>query len=148
MTEILSEVDEKKPSEDGNSVVEIDHEIKVPIVVICDEYTASSGEIFTSAIRDYRNAGLLNATIVGTTTYKKGIMQNTYTYSDGSSATFTVAYYNPPSGVNYHGVGITPDVLVDLPAQEYNPETGEPLPINDTQLERALEEIKKLINAN
>ena len=125
-----------KTNEDGTPLVE-DHVINVPIIVLCDENTASSAEIFTSAIRDYRNAGILDATLIGTTTYKKGIMQGTYAYrTDGSSVTFTVAYYNPPCGVNYHGVGITPDIEV------HNSET------EDLQFAAAFDKIKELINAN
>ena len=115
-----------------------DHWIDLPFAVICNGNTASAGEIFTSAIRDHRDNGLIEATIVGTTTYKKGIMQNTYYYSiDNSSVTFTVAYYDPPYGENYHGVGITPDVIVELDG------SGE-----DTQLNAAFEEISKLIEKN
>ena len=125
-----------------------DHTVDLPIVVITDENTASSSEIFTSAIRDFRNEGLLNATIVGTTTYKKGVMQRSFYYTDGSSITMTIAYYNPPSGVNFHGVGITPDVYVELPEPELDAETGKYLPVEDTQLDAAVTELKKLINAN
>ena len=146
LTELKSEADGKVDVE--GVTVDYDHEIKVPIVVICDEYTASAGEIFTAAVRDYRNEGMLNATIVGVTTYKKGIMQNSYTYSaDGSSVTFTVAYYNPPCGINYHGIGVSPDVTVELPEPERDPETGDFLPVEDTQLDAAFTELEKLINA-
>ena len=114
-----------------------DHVVDLPFVVLCDQYTASAGEIFTSAIRDYRNEGLINATLVGTTTYKKGIMQNTYYYGlDDSTVTLTVAYYNPPCGINYHGIGITPDRIVEIEGNV------------DTQYEAAVEEMLKLINAN
>lgn len=113
-----------------------DHVVDLPFVVICNEYTASAGEIFTAAIRDYRNDGDLDATIVGTTTYKKGIMQNTYYYFDQSSVTMTVAYYNPPCGENYHGIGVTPDRIVELEKD------------SDTQLDAALEEMLKLTNDN
>ena len=114
----------------------IDKVVNLPMAVICDKNTASAGEIFTSAIRDYKNDGLIKATIVGTTTYGKGIMQNTYSYADGSSFTMTVAYYNPPCGVNYHGVGIIPDVSVEL------------TDAGDAQLDAAFEAVKNLINAN
>lgn len=125
-----------------------DNTLNIPIVVICDEYTASAGEIFTSAVRDFRDMGLLNATIVGTKTYAKGIMQNTYVYADGSSVTFTVAYYNPPSGVNYHEIGVTPDVYVELPEPIKDPETGKLYIDEDTQYNAAVFELEKLINAN
>ena len=111
-----------------------DHEINVPCVVICNQYTASAGEIFTAAMRDYRNAGEMSATIVGVNTYGKGIMQSSYYYPlDKSTVTFTVAYYNPPYGGNYHGVGVIPDVVVEI---ENN---------MDTQIEAAINELQKLI---
>ena len=114
-----------------------DHVLELPMVVLCNEYTASSSEIFASAVRDYRDDGVItSATIVGTVTYKKGVMQRGYLYSDGSTITMTVAYYAPPCGVNYHGIGITPDVLVE------NTET------EDLQYETAVSELLKLINAN
>lgn len=112
-----------------------DHVVNLPFVVICNERTASAGEIFTAALRDYRDQKILNATIVGTTTYKKGIMQNTYYYLDGSSITMTIAYYNPPSGVNYHGIGVTPDVVIENTDSEL-----------DLQLEAAYIEMQKLLN--
>lgn len=93
---------------------EEDHSVDLPFVVICNENTASAGEIFTAAIRDYRNEGMIDATILGTTTYKKGVMQNTFYYPlDYSSVTFTVAYYDPAYGENYHGIGVIPDVVVE-----------------------------------
>ena len=112
-----------------------DHIVDLPFVVICNEYSASAAEIFTSAVRDYRNTGLLRATVVGTTTYKKGIMQSTFTYTDDSALTFTIAYYSPPSGKNYHGTGVTPDVYVENTATE------------DLQYARAFTELEKLANA-
>lgn len=123
----------------------IDHKIDIPIVVLCNEYTASAGEIFTAAIRDYRKDGLVNAKIVGTNTYGKGVMQSTYQYKDASSITFTVAYYNPPSGKNYHGIGVAPDVTVELPMPEQDPQTGKYLPVEDTQLKEAFNQLKKLV---
>lgn len=114
-----------------------DHKVDLPFVVICNENTASAGEIFTAAIRDYRNDKLLRAIIVGTTTYKKGIMQSTFYYPvDDSTVTMTVAYYNPPCGVNYHGIGVTPDVYVENTESE------------DLQLQTAYKELQKLINDN
>lgn len=114
----LDDVHPTKKNENGKPLVE-DHKISVPVVVICNEYTASAGELFTAAIRDYTKDEILDAKIVGTTTYKKGIMQNSYTYPlDGASITFTVAYYNPPCGENYHGTGVAPDIEVTNTATE------------------------------
>ena len=84
------------------------HTFLIPSVVICNGHTASAGELFTSSLRDFGKMGLLKVAIVGEKTFGKGIMQNTYSFSDGSTITMTVAYYHPPLGENYHGVGITP----------------------------------------
>lgn len=88
--------------------------LNVPSVVLCDDGTASAGELFTAAMRDFAAMGLIRSKVVGVTTYGKGVMQNTYTLYDGSSITLTTAYYNPPSGVNYDGIGVVPDVPVAL----------------------------------
>ena len=114
-----------------------DHVIDLPMVIICDKYSASSSEIFIAALRDYDGPAedIIDLTIVGQTTYGKGIMQASYGYTlDDSYVTFTVSYFNPPSGVNFHGVGITPDVYV-----EYGETT-------DTQLEESVRQLEILIN--
>ena len=113
-----------------------DHVINEPIVVLCNEYSASSAELFTAAIRDFRNMSLLDAKIVGVTTYTKGKMQNIYPLTDGSAIVFTTGLFNPPCDVNFDGVGVTPDVIVPLiPDGEV-----------DNQYEAALEAIKAMIN--
>ncbi len=114
------------------------HSLSLPSVVICNGDTASAGELFTSAMRDFATEefGYFDVTIVGTKTFGKGIMQSTKEFTDGSAVTLTVAYYNPPSGVNYHGEGITPDVTVEMG------ESG------DGQLDAAYAEMAKLIEQN
>ena len=113
-----------------------DHVITLPIVVLCNEYTASSGEIFVSVLRDYNGPveDIIDLTIVGQNTFGKGIIQSSFGYKDNSYFTFTVAYYNPPSEINFHGSGIAPDVFV-----EYD-NTG------DDQLEEAIKQLGILIN--
>ena len=81
-----------------------------PVVVLANGFTASAGELFTAGLRDY---GV--ATVVGETTYGKGVIQRIYDLSaQGFSGgiKLTVGYYAPPSGVNYDGVGIVPDTSV------------------------------------
>ena len=92
-----------------------EHAISVPAVVICNEGTASAGELFTAAFRDFNDAGILKATVVGTSkaTFGKGIMQGSFHLNDKSVITMTTALYNPPCGINYHGVGVIPDVICD-----------------------------------
>ena len=89
------------------------HGIDLPVVVICNEYTASAGELFTGAMRDYGKSGILNTTVVGSTTYGKGIAQSTFLLYDGSGITLTISYYNPPSDVNFDGIGVIPDIKVE-----------------------------------
>ncbi len=114
------------------------HVVSVPCVGLCDEYTASAGELFIAALKDYASEsfGLLDATIIGTGTYKKGVMQSTFTLYDGSSITLTVARYNPPSGVNYDGVGVVPDIFLENLTED-----------EDTQLLRAYEVLLGKIGA-
>lgn len=113
-----------------------EHTFTVPSVVICDGYTASAGELFAAAIRDFGTKGLLKARLVGTTTFGKGVMQSSKPFTDGSVITLTVAYYYPPLGekYGYDGEGITPDKVVEAGEGD-----------EDLQYNAALETIKELI---
>lgn len=95
--------------------LETDHQITVPIAIITDGHTASAAELFTASIAETAEMkDFVPVTIVGRTTYGKGTSQNTFNLTDDSYIKLTIATYDPPSGVNYDGVGITPDVLVPL----------------------------------
>lgn len=83
--------------------------VDIPIAVLVNENTASAAELFTSALRDYDKA-----LVIGTTTYGKGCMQTTIPLPDYSAVSVTYRMYNPPFSENYHGVGIVPDVVVEL----------------------------------
>ena len=109
-----------------------DTPISIPLVVLVNENTASAAEIFTGAVKDY---GI--GTIVGTTTFGKGIVQNTFQLSDGSVVKLTIAHYYTPLGNDIHKVGIAPDVEVELPDDS----------TSDVQLEKALEVVKGLEGA-
>ena len=89
------------------------NEIDLPMMVLCDKGTASAAELFAASIRDFEKGKL-----IGTTTYGKGIMQETFALSDGSAVRLTIAYFNPPSGINFHKTGLTPDYEVTLTADE------------------------------
>lgn len=84
-------------------------ELDMPMAVLVNGSTASAAELFTSAVRDYDKAQ-----IVGTTTYGKGCMQTTIPLSDYSAVSVTYRMYSPPFSDNYHGVGIIPDVEVEI----------------------------------
>lgn len=106
-----------------------EHPLDIPLVVLVNHLTASASEIFAGAVQDY---GI--GTIVGTTTYGKGIVQTIFSMKDGSAIKLTVANYYTPNGHNIHKKGITPDVEVELKDQEEQ-STGEPY---DSQLQEAL----------
>lgn len=106
----------------------------VPCVVLINEGTASAGELFASAIKDYKRGAL-----VGTVTYGKGTMQNIIELSDGSGFGMSTAMYYPPYSDNYEGVGVIPDYPCEMSEEAakvhiYKLSDGE-----DTQLVRALE---------
>ncbi len=108
-------------------------EFVAPMVVLCNGDTASAGELFTAALRDYEKA-----TVVGTTTFGKGTMQTYRQFSDGSGFRMSIAYYNPPCNISYEGTGITPDVTVELNEEEKK-YFYFLMDIEDPQLQKAIE---------
>ena len=98
--------------------------------------SASSSEILTGALRD-----CADATIVGTVTFGKGIVQNVVPVGDrGAGFQLTIAQYFTPKGNAVHEVGITPDVVVELPEGDTGMYDFADLE-NDLQLKRAFEVI-------
>ena len=110
----------------------------IPMAVLVNGFSASASEIFSGALQDY---GL--ATIVGTQSFGKGIVQSIIPLKDGSAVKLTVSTYYTPKGRDIHGVGITPDVEIEL-AEELRSMPVIPL-AEDNQLQRAVEEVKKLM---
>ena len=98
--------------------------IRIPLVLLVNGYSASASEIFAGAVQDY---GI--AAIVGTTTYGKGVEQNSYSLPDGSVVKITTTHYYTPDHRDIDGIGLTPDVEI-----EYDPEAPA-----DTQLQKAAE---------
>lgn len=81
----------------------------IKISVLINGSSASAAELFTAALRDYERA-----TIVGVNSYGKGSMQTLYPLPDGGGIKLSTNIYNPPCDVNYNGVGIAPDIEVEL----------------------------------
>ena len=124
---------------DGNETItksEEDPIIDVPIVVLVNGNSASASEIFAGALKDYNKA-----TIIGTKTYGKGIIQSLMRLSDGSGLKVTTEEYCTPNRNKIHEIGIDPDITVELP-EEIEELTDE----NDTQLQRAIEELTVTIH--
>ena len=110
--------------------------LEVPLVVLVDMNSASASEILAGAIQDY---GI--GTLVGTTTFGKGIVQQIMPFTDGSAIKITISAYYTPNGRNIHGTGIEPDVECEFDGDAYyNSDT----PV-DNQLEKAKEVLKDLM---
>lgn len=103
-------------------------ELNIPLVVLVNEYSASASEILSGAIQDY-NKG----TLVGTTTYGKGIVQQIQRLDDGTALKLTISAYYTPSGRNIHGVGIKPDIELEYDYEGYAAYG------TDNQVEKAIE---------
>lgn len=111
----------------GDGEVDTKHateaQLEVPLVVLVNGNTASASEILSAALKE---SGV--ATIVGTQTFGKGLVQGVYFYNDDTAAKITDGTYLTPLKNDIHGIGITPDVVVEQPEDaEY-----------DVQLEKAI----------
>lgn len=106
--------------------------VNVELAVLMNENSASSSEILAGALKDRANA-----TIVGVQSYGKGIVQTVVGLDDGAGMQMTIAQYYTPNGNAVHKVGITPDVVVELPAGDNGMyDFGD---LNDPQLNKAFE---------
>ncbi len=110
-------------------------ECDLPIVVLVNGNTASAAELFSASISDFEK-GIL----IGETTFGKGIMQSTRSEPDGGALTLTVATYQTTRGECYHGIGITPDIVIE-PNEDDIIDYTSPNPETDSQLARAIEEL-------
>lgn len=83
--------------------------LDIPMVVLVNGNSYSAAEFFAAALRDY-DAGM----IVGEQTVGKGYFQSTFQLSDGSAVGLSIGKYYTPKGVSLAGVGITPDISIEL----------------------------------
>lgn len=108
----------------------------VKVVVLVDGGSASASEILAGALQDTKRA-----TIMGTKTFGKGLVQTVHSLSDGSGVAITTQKYLTAAGHDIHKKGVTPDVVVELPRVSVDAQ-GRPNPaqmraFRDTQLEKA-----------
>ena len=109
----------------------------IPIALLINEGSASASEIMAGAMKDTERA-----TLIGTKTFGKGIVQKVQGFgNDGEGIKMTVSEYFTPAGINIHGIGIEPDIEIQLPedAQGYGYEYYE----TDNQLQKAVEILRE-----
>lgn len=121
-------INPRYPKKDG-------HQLDLPMAVLINENSASASELFAGCLQDYGWA-----TVVGTTSFGKGIVQNLIPLTDGSAIKLTTERYFTPSGFCLHEKGITPDVEVEL--DEELKQKIVILPDEDNQLQKAIEVLK------
>ena len=107
--------------------------IDLPIVLLVNEYSASASEILAGILKD----NVENATLVGNTTYGKGVIQTLYPLYDNSGIKITTDEYFTPNHNEINKIGIEPDIKVDDYTFNGNLDLE-----NDTQLQKAIELLK------
>ena len=109
-----------------------DTKIDIPLAVLINGDSASASEILAGAIKDYEYG-----TLIGTTTFGKGIVQTIFQLEDGDAVKLTTAKYFTPKGNYIHGVGIEPDI--ELEYEYLDPEGNEYQMQYDNQIQKAIE---------
>lgn len=125
-----------KNGKGGQNYASDGHSLDLPMAVLVNGESASASEVFSGAMKDYGRA-----TIVGTTTFGKGIVQNLIPLDNGTAIKMTTAHYYTPSGFDLHGKGVEPDVEVELKEELKNQITIDPA--EDNQLQEALKALDK-----
>ncbi|MGN1330413.1 MAG: S41 family peptidase [Clostridia bacterium] len=122
---------------DGNEEKEVaakDKTVDVPVIILVNEYSASASEILTGCLKDYNVA-----TVVGTNTYGKGVIQslvpNVLGEQIGGALKVTIAEYYTPNKNKINKIGIEPDEVVELELGDDETLTKD----NDNQLKKAIE---------
>lgn len=111
--------------------------LSLPVIILINGNSASASEVFSGALKDHQKA-----TLIGTKSFGKGIVQTVLPLNDGSAIKLTTAEYFTPSGSNIQGIGIEPDIEIELDQEAlkdgYEKE-------KDNQLNKALEVMEGMI---
>ena len=108
--------------------------LDMPIAVLINGNSASASEVLTGALKDYKKA-----TVIGTTSYGKGVVQSVMPFPDGSGMSMTIAKYYSPNGVCIQDKGIEPDIEVKLDEKYDYYYASELTYDEDLQLQKAVE---------
>jgi len=113
--------------------------LKIPMAVLVNDNSYSAAEFFAAALSEYDAA-----TVVGQQTYGKGYFQTTITLNDGSAVGLSVGRYTTPNGASLAGVGITPDIPVEVDEETYfKIYAGILEPEEDPQIQAAVDALKQ-----
>ncbi|ADQ13950.1 carboxyl-terminal protease [Halanaerobium hydrogeniformans] len=112
---------------------EMNSDSEIPLIVLINRGSASGSEIVAGAFQDYERA-----TIMGTTSFGKGVVQSVIPLQDGSAVSLTTARYYTPKDNYIHELGIEPDIKVEFDADAAAEEI-------DNQLEAAIEEMQRIL---
>jgi len=129
-------------AEDYRGHVEVDKSddkyLDIPMAVLVNGYSYSAAEFFAAALSEYEAA-----IVVGQQTYGKGYFQTTVRLNDGSAVGLSVGRYTTPNGKNLAGVGITPDVVVEVDEEtDFMIYAGTMDPEQDPQIQAAVEALR------
>ncbi|SHK04325.1 C-terminal processing peptidase-3. Serine peptidase. MEROPS family S41A [Geosporobacter subterraneus DSM 17957] len=114
--------------------------VEFPYVLLVNKGSASASEILAGAVKDTESG-----TLIGTTTFGKGLVQRVKPLEDGTGFKLTTSQYFTPNGVNIHGKGIEPNIVVEMPEELI--ERGNITDAEDLQLQKGLEVLKKKIGS-
>lgn len=129
---ITSNKQNKEKEEKSRNVPIVD----VPVVILINEYSASASEILAGCLKE--DCGYK---VVGKTSYGKGVIQNVYSFPDGSGMKVTTEEYFTPKHNKINKVGIIPDIEISM-GEEWEKYANVPFE-NDAQLQAAVEELSK-----
>ena len=129
-------------SEDYKGNVKMDESdadfLDIPMAVLVNGSSYSAAEFFAAALSEYEAA-----IVVGEQTYGKGYFQTTLLLNDGSAVGLSVGKYTTPKGISLAGVGITPDIVVEVDEETaFNIYAGTQDPAEDPQIQAAIDALK------
>lgn len=110
----------------------------IPICILVNSNTASAAEVLTAALSDNKKA-----TVVGTKTYGKGVVQSIFMLGDNSALKITASKYYTPNNICINKIGITPDIVVEQNDEYKNSPVSSIPHEDDTQLKKAIEVLSK-----